>query len=82
MAKKTFESALAKLEEITNELENGELSLENSLKKFDEGIQLADFCNQKLSDAKAKVEILLNKDGKPVTDNFDGDPVGYSNIPE
>jgi exodeoxyribonuclease VII small subunit len=64
MAKKTFESALARLEKITEELEDGELSLENSLKKFDEGIQLADFCNTKLTEAKAKVELLLDKDGK------------------
>lgn len=64
MAKKTFESALARLEKITEELEDGELSLENSLKKFDEGIQLADFCNTKLNEAKSKVEILLEKDGK------------------
>ncbi len=64
MAKKTFETALARLEQITEELEDGELSLENSLKKFDEGIKLAEYCNAKLSDAKAKVEILLDKNGK------------------
>lgn len=64
MARKNFETALARLEEITRELEDGELSLENSLKKFDEGIKLAEFCNKKLSEAKAKVEILLNKDGE------------------
>jgi exodeoxyribonuclease VII small subunit len=64
MAKKTFESALSRLEEITRELEEGDLSLENSLKKFDEGIKLADFCNEKLSEAKSKVELLLRKDGQ------------------
>jgi exodeoxyribonuclease VII small subunit len=64
MAKKTFETALARLEEITKELESGEQSLESSLKKFDEGIKLAEFCNAKLTEAKAKVEILLNKNGK------------------
>ncbi len=64
MAKKTFESALDRLEKITEELEDGELSLENSLKKFDEGIKLVEYCNGKLSEAKAKVEILLEKDGK------------------
>ncbi len=71
MAKRTFESALTRLEEITRELEEGELSLENSLKKFDEGIKLADFCNQKLTAAKAKVEILLHKDGKQKTVPFE-----------
>jgi exodeoxyribonuclease VII small subunit len=62
MAKKTFESALSRLEKITEELEDGDLSLENSLKKFDEGIQLASFCAQQLSQAKARIEILLEKD--------------------
>lgn len=71
MAKKTFESALQRLEEITRELEDGELSLENSLKKFDEGIKLADFCNEKLTEAKAKVEVLLKKDGEISAKPFD-----------
>jgi len=70
MAKKTFESALARLEEITKELENGELSLEGSLKKFDEGIKLADFCNSKLTEAKAKVEVLLQKNDELHTEPF------------
>lgn len=61
MAKKSFESALARLEKITEELENGDLSLEASLKKFDEGIKLTEFCNAKLSEARTKVEILLEK---------------------
>lgn len=76
MAKKTFESALARLEEITRELEDGDLSLENSLKKFDEGIQLAEFCNSKLSEAQAKVEILLKNNTElrkePFTENRGG----------
>ena len=72
MAKKTFESALSRLEEITRELEDGELTLENSLKKFDEGIKLADYCNQKLTEAKAKVEILLEKDGELHAEPFQG----------
>ena len=71
MAKKTFESALARLEQITEELENGELSLDVSLKKFDEGIKLADFCNTKLSEARTKVDILLEKDGTLVSQPFD-----------
>lgn len=64
MAKKTFESALSRLEQITEELEDGEISLDKSLKKFDEGIQLARFCNEQLDEARAKVELLLEKDGK------------------
>lgn len=71
MAKKTFESALARLEKITEELENGDLSLEASLKKFDEGIQLTEFCNAKLTEARTKVEILLEKNGRLKAEPFD-----------
>lgn len=70
MAKKTFESALSRLEKITEELEQGDLSLEASLKKFDEGIQLTDFCNAKLTEARARVEILLEKDGQIKAEPF------------
>ena len=63
MAKKTFESALARLEKITEELENGDLSLEASLKKFDEGVQLVQFCNEKLEEARSQVDLLLKKNG-------------------
>ncbi len=74
MKKKSFENALEKLENITKELEEGDLSLEDSLKHFDEGVKLADYCNSKLSNAQRKVEILLKKDNslEPVAfDNLD-----------
>jgi exodeoxyribonuclease VII small subunit len=64
MARKTFESALAKLEQITTELEAGELGLEKSLKKFDEGVQLLAFCNEKLEEARIQVDLLQKKNGK------------------
>jgi len=72
MKKKSFEEALAKLEQITKKLEEGDLSLEESLKHFDEGVNLAEQCNSKLNDAQKKIEILLQKkDGlEPVA--FDG----------
>jgi len=72
MKKKSFEEALAKLEQITKELEEGDLSLEESLKYFDEGVKLAEQCNSKLNEAQKKIEILLKKnDGlEPVA--FDG----------
>lgn len=72
MAKKTFESALARLEKITEEMEAGNLSLDSSLKKFNEGIKLAEFCNEKLSEAKMQVELLLDKNGKLESERFDG----------
>ena len=64
MARKTFEEALARLEEITRALEDGDICLEESMKKFDEGVKLAEFCNAKLTEAQKKVDILLKKDGK------------------
>lgn len=63
MAKKTFEDALKKLDEITHDLESGDLSLEASLKKFEEGIQLARFCNSKLDECQQRVSLLLEKNG-------------------
>ncbi|PIE59186.1 MAG: exodeoxyribonuclease VII small subunit [Desulfobulbus propionicus] len=77
MAKKTFESALAKLEQITEELEAGELPLETSLKKFDEGINLVNFCNNKLDEAKTKVDILLRQeDNSYKTEPFPEESLG------
>ena len=72
MKKKSFEDALEKLEKITNELEEGDLSLEDSLKFFDEGVKLAEYCNSKLNDAQRKVEILLKKDDSLEPVAFDG----------
>lgn len=71
MAKKTFETALGRLEQITAELEQGEPSLEQGLKKFDEGIELVKFCNKKLEEARRKVELLLKENGTLKTVDFD-----------
>jgi exodeoxyribonuclease VII small subunit len=59
MAEKKFEIALARLEEIVQDLEKGELPLEQSLKLFEEGVKLARICTSRLEDAERKVEILL-----------------------
>jgi len=82
MAQKTFEAAMARLEQITEELEDGEISLEKSLKKFDEGIKLAEFCNAQLAEARAKVEMLLEKDGRLQTVPFEGIERGDTDLPE
>ena len=63
MAKQTFESAMKRLEAIVQELEEGDLSLDNALKRFEEGIKLSRFCSNKLDEAEKKVTILL-KDEK------------------
>ena len=63
MEYKDFENALARLESIVGELEQGELALEKALKLFEEGIKVSRFCSTKLDEAERKVEILL-KDEK------------------
>ena len=65
MAKKTFEQAMGQLEKIVQELETGELPLENALKKYEEGIQLSKFCSQKLDETEKRIIILMeDKDGE------------------
>ncbi len=74
MAEKKFEDALSKLEAIVEKLEGGDLSLEESLKAFEEGIRLARFCSQKLQEAEKKIEILLrDAEGKEKIEPFDPD---------
>lgn len=64
MATDKFETSLKKLEEIVKRLETGSLSLEESLKAFEEGVRHAAFCSNRLEDAERRVEILLKqKDG-------------------
>lgn len=55
---KDFESALARLEEITNRLESGEIKLEESIALYTEGVEIAAFCSQKLSEAEKKMTLL------------------------
>ena len=60
-----FEDALARLESIATELENGDLPLDESLKIFEEGIRLSKTYLKMLDEAERKVEILIqDKDGK------------------
>ncbi|RJX27023.1 MAG: exodeoxyribonuclease VII small subunit [Desulfurivibrio sp.] len=70
MAKKNFETALTRLEELAGELEKGDLTLEISLKKFDEGMKLVQFCSQKLDESQQQIDMLLNKNGSPTTVPF------------
>lgn len=65
MAAIKFEKALSRLDTIVTELEAGELSLDDSLKIFEEGIKLSKTCLKMLDDAEQKVEILVqDKDGR------------------
>ena len=72
MAEKKFETAIARLEEIVETLEGGELQLEQSLKLFEEGIKLARVCSARLEEAERKVEVLLkDKAGNLVKKPFE-----------
>ena len=65
MANLKFEDAVARLEEIVNGLEKGDLSLDESLKMFEEGVRLSKSCLKMLDEAQKKVEILVrDKEGK------------------
>lgn len=70
MSKEKFEEALEKLEEIVRRMEAGEMSLEESLKAFEEGIKLARLCAKKLDEADRRVEVLLREEGELVTKPF------------
>jgi len=61
MAKMAFEKALEQLEQIVQEMESGELTLENALKKFEEGIKLSRYCSQKLEDTEKKITLLMEQ---------------------
>lgn len=69
MEELNFEQAMKKLEEITNELEDENMDLDTSVKKFEEGMKLSQKCNKMLEDAEKKITILV--DGKE--ENFTAD---------
>ncbi|MFH0975207.1 MAG: exodeoxyribonuclease VII small subunit [Spirochaetota bacterium] len=71
MAKVTFEAAMKQLEQIVQELESGNLSLEDSIKKFEEGIKLSKFCSSKLDETEKKITLLLkDQDGNVIEKSF------------
>ncbi len=69
-----FEKSLGELEELVELMEDGNLSLEDSLKHFERGIALTRACHQALSDAEQKVKILMkDQDGKEELVDFEPD---------
>lgn len=68
----TFEEAIKRLEEIVYEIEDKNLSLEDSILKFKEGMELANFCNKKLDEAERKINVLIkNEEGELVEEDFE-----------
>lgn len=68
-----FEKKLKRLEDIVEKMEAGELSLDDSMKLFEEGVKLSRECQSQLSHAEQKVKVLLSVDpeGKAVVRDFD-----------
>jgi len=59
VTEKKFEEAMERLEHIVESLESGDLSLEDSLERFEEGMKLVGFCSKKLEEAEQKVTLLI-----------------------
>lgn len=68
---KNFEDMMKNLEEIAKDLESGELSLDESVKKFEEGMELSKSCSKILEDAEKKITILIkDANGEITEENF------------
>ena len=69
---KSFEASLEALEEIVHHLEGGDLPLEKSLELFEDGIRLSRQCQERLSQAERRIEVLLrDNQGRPVVSPFE-----------
>lgn len=65
-----FEDAMQELEAITAKLEKGDLSLDESVSNFEEGMKLAKKCNNILEEAEKKIKVLVQRDGKLEEEDF------------
>ncbi|MFQ5470425.1 MAG: exodeoxyribonuclease VII small subunit [Gammaproteobacteria bacterium] len=70
----SFERAMQELESIVEQMEQGDISLDQSLQKFERGIELTRICQKALKDAEQKVQILTGKDG-----HYDSQPFAEDN---
>ena len=66
-----FEASLGKLEQLVDQMEEGELSLEDSLKAFEAGVKLTRECQQALVEAEQKVNLLMEKNGELVSEPYE-----------
>ncbi|MDD5580158.1 MAG: exodeoxyribonuclease VII small subunit [Methylobacter sp.] len=65
-----FEDSLKELEQLVNQLEQGDISLEESLKSFERGVTLTRICQKALQEAEQKVQILIEKNGTQTLEPF------------
>ena len=77
MAEIKFEDALKKLEKIVEDLEKGDITLDDALKKYQEGIELSRLCTSRLESAKKKIDLLVkSKKGDFELKALDEDKIG------
>ena len=69
-SEENFEDLMVKLEEITDKLENDKLSLDESVKRFEEGMKISKECNEKLEDAEKRITVLLKENDEIKEENF------------
>jgi exodeoxyribonuclease VII small subunit len=67
----TFEQSMQELEQLVNNMELGDLPLEDALKSFERGIQLARHSQQQLKDAEQKIQVLTSQNGQQTLDVFE-----------
>ncbi|MCI8353253.1 MAG: exodeoxyribonuclease VII small subunit [Clostridia bacterium] len=65
-----FEETIKNLEQIANELEKGDLNLDESVAKFEQGMKLSKMCNDILESAEKRISILIKKDDEVTEENF------------
>jgi exodeoxyribonuclease VII small subunit len=68
---KSFEQSLERLEKIVDEMERGNLPLDDMIARFEEGQGLLKVCRKKLNEVQKKVEVLVKKEGSVVLEDFD-----------
>ena len=73
---KDYESAMDRLEEITESLETGETGLDDAINLYTEGLEIARFCDKRLNEAEAKIKIIETDNGKMTEQLFEGDEAG------
>ena len=66
----SFEELMKRLEDVTNRLENEELSLDESVALFEEGMNLSKKCNETLENAEKRIAILLENNGELIEKDF------------
>ncbi|MDP6490987.1 MAG: exodeoxyribonuclease VII small subunit [Kiritimatiellia bacterium] len=78
-----FEKSMERLEAVVSEMEGGDLSLEDMIKRFEEGQKLIGFCSKKLDEVERKIEILVKKDsGEVEAVPFEEEPPASAPEPE